>query len=88
MLLLMELKFRMGPPDMKVLRLAFNPRHNEACAQGWEEATDTSLLCLLKTTLSKDPKEGIRESFPDGFGDLCEPFTHHRAGGGNSLRPD
>jgi len=59
LLLLMELKFRMGPPDMKVLRLAFNPRHNEACAQGWEEATDTSLLCLLKTTLSKDPKEGI-----------------------------
>jgi len=57
LLLLMRLKFHLGPDDLEVLQNVFNPRNSRNFEQGWEEALDNALLYLLKTTLTKDPKD-------------------------------
>jgi Bardet-Biedl syndrome 9 protein len=57
MLMLMSFKFGLDDADMVILRSSFYPRHRQQQSHGWQEAVEASLRFLLKTSLSKEPKD-------------------------------
>ena len=67
MTLLLSMKFGLTAQERSILQSHLCPDLKDGIEQGWEETVNSSILYLLKTTLSKNGKESasLNASIPD-----------------------